>query len=42
MEKKLPERYGIKILPLIEQPYGKEVNVIDIAGVLWHFVESTD
>ena len=39
IEKKLPEKYGIKVWPIIEQPYGKEVNVADIAGVLWHFVE---
>ena len=37
--KKLPEKYGIKVWPVIEQPYGKEVNIADIAGVLWHFVE---
>lgn len=39
IEKKLPEKYGIKVWPIIEQPYGKEVNIADIAGVLWHFVE---
>lgn len=38
-EKKLPERFGIKITPPRQQPYGKEVNVIDMAGVCWHFVE---
>jgi len=36
---KLAERYGIKVGPVVEQPYGKEVCVVDIAGVLWHFVE---
>lgn len=39
IEKKLPERYGVKISSIIEQPYGKEVNLVDIAGVLWHFVQ---
>lgn len=38
--KKLPEKYGIRIGKLTQMPYGKEVNVIDMAGVCWHFVES--
>lgn len=39
VEKKLPEKFGIRITKPKQQPYGKEVNVIDIAGVCWHFVE---
>ncbi len=39
LDKKLPEKYGIRIGKIAKQPYGKEVNVIDIAGVCWHFVE---
>jgi hypothetical protein len=39
LDKKLPEKYGIRIGQIIQQPYGKEVNIIDIAGVCWHFVE---
>ena len=39
MEKKLAERFGVKITSPAQQPYGKEVNIIDIAGVCWHFVE---
>ncbi|MEO6489841.1 MAG: hypothetical protein ABIO04_07885 [Ferruginibacter sp.] len=39
IEKKLPEKYGIIISQPMMQPYGKEVNLIDIAGVCWHFVE---
>ncbi len=39
LDKKLPETYGIRIGQITQQPYGKEVNVIDIAGVCWHFVE---
>jgi hypothetical protein len=38
-EKKLTEKFGIRIAPPTIQPYGKEVNLIDIAGVCWHFVE---
>ena len=38
--KKLPEKFGIRISRPVQQPYGLEVNIIDIAGVCWHFVES--
>ena len=39
LDKKLPDTYGIRIGQIKQQPYGKEVNVIDLAGVCWHFVE---
>jgi hypothetical protein len=39
MEKRLPEEFGIRISAPKEMPYGKECNLIDIAGVCWHFVE---
>lgn len=39
IEKQLPEKYGIRIGNISKQPYGREVNVIDIAGVCWHFVQ---
>jgi hypothetical protein len=39
VEKNLPEKFGIRIGEVTQQPYGKEVNIIDIAGVCWHFVE---
>ncbi|MGZ8538039.1 MAG: hypothetical protein ACXWV9_07225 [Flavisolibacter sp.] len=39
VEKQIPEKFGIKIGQVSQQPYGKEVNIIDIAGVCWHFVE---
>lgn len=39
LEKELPQKYGIRIGEISQQPYGKEVNIIDIAGVCWHFVE---
>jgi hypothetical protein len=38
-DRKLSERFGISVGNPTQQPYGKEVNVIDIAGVCWHFVE---
>jgi predicted lactoylglutathione lyase len=38
-EKKLPEKFGIRIGKPAQMPYGKEVNIIDLAGVCWHFVE---
>jgi len=39
IDKKLPEKYGIRIGAITKMPYGQEVNIIDIAGVCWHFVE---
>ena len=39
IEKKLSEKFGIRITEPKQQPYGKEVNMIDLAGVCWHFVE---
>lgn len=39
MEKKLEEQFGIKIGKPTIQSYGIEVNIIDIGGVCWHFVE---
>jgi hypothetical protein len=41
-EKKIPEKFTIRINPPAQQPYGIEVNIIDLAGVCWHFVESND
>lgn len=38
-EKKLPEKYGIRVSKIMQQPYGRELNIIDIAGVCWHFVQ---
>ncbi len=37
--KQLPQKFGIKIGKPVDQPYGREVNIIDMAGVCWHFVE---
>lgn len=36
----LPEKFGIKINPPKDFPWGREVNLIDVAGVCWHFLES--
>ncbi len=38
-DKQLVGEFGIKISSPTRQPYGIEVNVIDLAGVCWHFVE---
>jgi hypothetical protein len=39
IEKKLREKFGIRIGEVTNQPYGREVNIIDMAGVCWHFVQ---
>ncbi|GAA0536031.1 VOC family protein [Chitinophaga japonensis] len=39
LEQQLPEKFGIRVGDVKQQPYGKEVNIIDVAGVCWHFVE---
>lgn len=38
IDKKLPEKFGIRISAPKQQPYGNEVNIVDLAGVCWHFV----
>ena len=37
--KELPQKFGIRIGEVSNQPYGREVNIIDQAGVCWHFVQ---
>ena len=39
IENKIPEKFEIRLSQVQSQPYGKEVNVIDPAGVCWHFIE---
>ncbi len=39
VDKNLVETFGIQLGQVVQQPYGLEVNIIDIAGVCWHFVE---
>lgn len=40
LSKKLPEKFDIRIGEATDMPYGREVNIIDMAGVCWHFVQS--
>ncbi len=38
--KELPAKFGIPPIGApAQQPYGKEVNIIDPAGVCWHFIQ---
>jgi len=39
LQQNLPATFGITVSEVKQQPYGKEVNIIDMAGVCWHFVE---
>ena len=39
--KKIADKYQIRHTEITPQPYGKEVNLIDLAGVCWHFVEAS-
>jgi len=39
LDKELPQKYGVRISEIKKQPYGLELNLIDIAGVCWHFVQ---
>jgi hypothetical protein len=39
IDKQLPQRFGIRIGDVSDMPYGREVNIIDLAGVCWHFVQ---
>jgi hypothetical protein len=36
----LPEKFGVKLNAPTNFPWGREVNMIDIAGVCWHFAEN--
>jgi hypothetical protein len=38
-DKKLAEKFGVQLKAPTNMPYGREVNLIDPAGVCWHFVE---
>jgi len=37
--KDLPAKFGVKLHAPKDFPWGREVNLIDIAGVCWHFAE---
>ena len=39
-KKKLAEKFGVRLKEPTVFPWGREVNLIDIAGVCWHFAES--
>lgn len=39
IEKNVEKKFGIKVGHPKVQPYGIEVNIIDISGVCWHFIE---
>ncbi|MCH5719767.1 VOC family protein [Niabella hibiscisoli] len=40
-KKDLPGKFGVPVIGRpVQQPYGKEVNIIDPAGVCWHFIEA--
>ena len=39
-ELNLPEKFGVKLNPPKDFPSLREVNLIDIAGVCWHFAEN--
>ncbi len=39
-QKNLIEKFGIKLASPKNFPWGREVNMIDIAGVCWHFAKS--
>lgn len=36
----LPEKFGVKLKEPTDFPWGREVDLIDIAGVCWHFYAS--
>ena len=36
-EKDLPAKFSVKLSEPTNFPWGREVNLIDIAGVCWHF-----
>ncbi|HEX7903515.1 MAG TPA: hypothetical protein VF487_06525 [Chitinophagaceae bacterium] len=38
--KNLSQKFGIRVGNPTNQSYGREVNIIDIAGVCWHFVSN--
>lgn len=38
-EKQLTHKFDVKVSKILHQPYGNELNLIDLAGVCWHFVQ---
>ncbi|MBS1920439.1 MAG: hypothetical protein JST17_09310 [Bacteroidetes bacterium] len=39
LNKQVQQKFGIRISEISEQPYGREMNIIDTAGVCWHFIQ---
>ncbi len=39
-ENELAKKFGIQIKQPTDVEYGRELNIIDLAGVCWHFVQS--
>jgi hypothetical protein len=39
-EKDLAAKFGVKLSAPTDFPWGREVTLIDLAGVCWHFAES--
>lgn len=37
--KELPQKFGVKLKEPTVFPWGREVSLIDIAGVCWHFAK---
>lgn len=37
--KNLNGKFGVKLVEPTDFPWGREINLIDIAGVCWHFAE---
>jgi hypothetical protein len=38
-KKELAKKFGIKLREPTEFPYGREINLIDMAGVCWHIAQ---
>ena len=39
IDKQLADKFGVRVGEVSKQSYGMELNLIDLAGVCWHFVE---
>ena len=39
LNKQRPEKYGVRIGEASDPTYGREVDIIDMASVCWHFVQ---
>lgn len=37
IQNKIKEKFGVRFTAPTQLPYGREINLIDIAGVCWHF-----